>query len=112
MPDTHAKGDVNDVIARWNSGGPVGAEAIDALVAEVERLRGENEQLQRYADGLEDREAARRTELERLREALRPFAALCDAIDDFGGMSDAEWLRLKSRVGSYAMRAREALLDA
>jgi hypothetical protein len=39
-------------------------------------------------------------------EALRPFAALADANEQFGGFSDDEWTRVKGRTLRHASNAR------
>jgi hypothetical protein len=48
-------------------------------------------------------------EIEKLEAALRPFSALADAVDSFGGMTDAEWVRVKDRVRREASTARDVL---
>jgi hypothetical protein len=48
-------------------------------------------------------------EVDRLREALRPFAALADAIDTMGHLTDEEWLRLKATTSVRCAQARRVL---
>ena len=63
--------------------------------AEVERLK---------AKVIEHHDAAAKAY-----DALAPFRAVAEAMDDFGGFSDDEWLRLKPRLAGHINAARVAL---
>jgi vacuolar-type H+-ATPase subunit C/Vma6 len=94
----------------------VAHENADTILEHVTNLEAEVERVKNIARNWADKADAEQTvrrkavaEVELLREALRPFAALADAMDAFDGMTDDEWCRIKARVSRQAAAARTAL---